>query len=110
VLANYKDLKQLTLRDVPAKGATLALLPCPEKLISLNMAQSRITDDEVALLSKMTNLKQLNLSETAITDDALNTLAKLKSLKKLMLTQTTISEQAIKSLRKSLPDCAIRSN
>ncbi len=108
ILADHKELKQLTLRDLPAKGTVLALLPHPEKLVSLNMAQSRITDTEVVHLAKMTNLKQLNLSETAISDTALETFAKLKSLKKLIINQTAVSEEGIERLRKNLPGCEIR--
>ncbi|MBN2295420.1 MAG: hypothetical protein JXM70_23515 [Pirellulales bacterium] len=108
VLADHKELKQLTLRDLPAKGTALALLPHPEKLISLKMAQSRITDAEVAHLAKMTNLEQLDLGETAITDASVDMLAKLNSLKKLTVNQTGISERGMERLKKSLPDCQIR--
>lgn len=110
VLANYKNLQRLTLRDVPVRGEVLALLPHPERLISLNMAQSRISDVEVSRLAKLKNLEQLNLSETAITDAAVDTLSKLSKLKKCMLTQTGISEDAIGRLRTALPHCNIRSN
>ena len=109
VLAGYTELEHLTLRDVPAKGSALAKLPHPEKLLSLNMAQSGITDAEVAGLAKMTSLESLNLSETALTDAAVDALSKLGSIRQMMLTQTGISTEGMSRLRKALPDCSIRS-
>ena len=104
VLAGYNELCRLTLCDVGAKGAVLALLPHPQKLVSLNMAQSYITDAEVAHLGKMKNLKSLNLSETTITDAAVETLSKTTSLAQLILTQTRISDEGVARLRKALPN------
>ncbi|NQT37245.1 MAG: hypothetical protein HQ581_07135, partial [Planctomycetes bacterium] len=108
VLARYDNLRKLTLSDVGAKGSALALLPHPEKLVSLNMAQSRITDAEVAHLAKMTNLEILNLNETGITDAAVDTLSTLTSLGQLHLSQTGITEAGMERLRAALPNCAIR--
>jgi internalin A len=109
VLAGYAELKHLTLRDVPAKGSALDKLPHPEKLVSLNMAQSGITDAEVAGLARMTSLEKLNLSETALTDAAVDTLSKLSSIKQMLLTQTGVSTEGMSRLRKALPECSIRS-
>ena len=109
VLAAYTELKHLTLRDVPAKGSALARLPHPEKLVSLNLAQSGITDAEVAGLAKMTSLESLNLSETALTDAAVDALSKMGPIKQIVLTQTGISTEGMSRLRKALPECSIRS-
>lgn len=109
VLAGYKGLRRLALSDTGVNGAALEKLPHPEKLISLGMAQSPITDAQVVHLAKMTNLKKLNLSETELTDAAVDTLVKLTSLEQLTLTQTRISESGVERLRKALPKCAIRS-
>ena len=108
ILAAYKDLKALTLRDVPAKCAVLADLPHPEKLRTLNVAQSGITDAEITSLGNMSDLEKLILNETAITDAAVDTLVELKSLKTLEATQTQLSTDGVKRLRAGLPDCAIR--
>ncbi len=110
MLASYRELRDLTLSDVGANGTALAKLPHPEKLISLDMAQSRITDAEVAHLARLTNLETLNLSQTELTDAAVDTLSKLTSLKRLTLTQTKISEAGTARLRKALPKCEVRAN
>lgn len=110
VLAGYGNLQRLTLSDVPAKGSALAMLPHPEKLVSLNLAQSRVTDAEVAHIASMKHLESLNLSQTTITDAAIETLSGMASLEQLILSQTGISEEGIGRLRAALPDCAIRAN
>ena len=88
VLGSFANLHSLTLRDVKAHGASLALLPQPEKLVELNMAQSGITDAEVVHLTRFPRLESLTLSETAISDAAVDTLAKLTSLRSLTIAQT----------------------
>ncbi len=110
ILAGYTQLEHLTLRDVAAKGSALAKLPHPEKLVSLNMAQSGIGDAEVRGIVKMTNLQSLNLSETTLTDAAIESLSKMGSVKQLMLTQTGISAEGMERLRRALPECSIRSD
>jgi Leucine-rich repeat (LRR) protein len=108
VLANYPDLSQLTLRDVPAKCACLALLPHPERITSLTLGQSNISDSEAAVLSKMTSLQKLDLSITGVTDGVVETLGQLKKLKQLTISETGISEEGVHKLKAALPDCAIR--
>jgi Leucine-rich repeat (LRR) protein len=110
VLANYGNLRQLTLQGVGAKGVSLAKIPHPEKLLVLSLAQSGITDSEVSTLAGMTHLESLNLSQTAITDAAVDAIARLTSLKKLTLTQTHVGDKGAQRLRKALPRCAVRTN
>lgn len=109
ILTGYTKLQHLTARDVPAKGSALAKLPHPEKLLSLNMAQSAVTDAELAVMRKMTSLESLNLSETGLTDAAVDALSKLGPVKQIVLTQTAISPEGMSRLRKALPNCSIRS-
>ena len=110
VLTSFTDLTRLTLRDVAATGAALAKLPQPEKLISLNMAQSGITDAEIVYLAGLTALESLNLSETVLTDNAVEGLSKLASLKELVLLQTGVSDDGKQRLAEALPDCDIQLN
>ena len=110
VLARYGDHRQLTLQGVGAKGAALARLPHPEKLTALSMAQSAMTDGEVANLARMTHLASLNLNQTAVTDAAVDTIAKLASLKQLTVSQTRLSDKGLQQLRKALPHCTVRAN
>ena len=108
ILAHDKNLRQLTLYGVKAKGAALAKLPHPEELTELNMAQSGITDAEASLLTKMTHLESLNLSQTAVTDASVDVIAKLASLKRLAVSQTHITDKGVQRLRGALPGCVIR--
>ena len=109
-LADANDLTRLTLRDVAVQGTVLSKLPKPEKLVSLNLAQSRITDAEIGNLAALTNLETLVLSQTAITDACVNDLAKLKKLKRLIVTETGITAGGVDKLQAALPDCQIQFN
>jgi Leucine-rich repeat (LRR) protein len=110
ILEGYTDLERLKLSDVGVKGAALAKLPNPEKLTSLDLSLSLITDEQVPALAAMAGLKKLNLSQTQITDKAVDVLAKLEGLDQLIVTQTALSEEGIERLREALPECAIRTN
>ena len=110
VLASFDNLKSLTLRDIPARCASLQRLPHPEKLRQLNVAQSGITDDDARVLGRFTGIEKLIVSETALSDAVIETLARLTSLKYLEMTQTQISAAGVKQLQAALPDCSIRSN
>ncbi len=109
IFATLPNLQRLTLRDVGVMGSSLGKLPHPELLVTLNMAQSQITDAEVIQLEKMSGLKELTLSETALTDTAIDALAKLTSLIKLSMTQTQVTQDGFDRLAKALPNCAIHS-
>ena len=108
VLSKFDGLKALTLRDVPANCAALAKLSHPEKIRSLNLAQSGITDEQTALLTKMTGIEKLILNETALTDASVDVLRELKTLKHFEATQTQLSPDGVARLREALPNCKIR--
>ncbi|MHB8954735.1 MAG: hypothetical protein ACYC4U_17310 [Pirellulaceae bacterium] len=108
VLGSLAELQRLTLRDVQAHGASLALLPHPEKLVDLDMAQSSITDAEAANLARFSHLASLTLSETSVTDAAVDVLSQLTSLKTLTIAQTHLSQAGISRLAAALPQCKIR--
>lgn len=109
-LADANDLTRLTLRDVAVQGTVLGKLPKPEKLVSLNLAQSRITDAEVTDLAALANLETLVLSQTAITDACVDDLAKLQKLKRLIVTETGITAEGVEKLQAALPGCQIQFN
>jgi Leucine-rich repeat (LRR) protein len=108
VLANYGSLRQLTLQGVAAKGAAIQKLPHPERLTSLSLAQSGVTDAELAGIARLTHLETLNLSQTAVSDKAIAVLSKLASLKRLTIAQTRVSDEGAERLRKALPHCTVR--
>lgn len=108
VLAHYDRLRRLTLRDVSATGTALKHLPNPAALVTLNLEQSRFSDDQASLLPRFTGLETLVLSQTDLTDDAIDSLQALTWLNQLILTQTQITEQGIQRLREALPEVSVR--
>lgn len=109
-LRYFDGLRSLTLRDIPATCAALALLPNPDEMRTLNVAQSAITDEQVKFLQAMIRLERLILNETNVTDACIDDLAKLKNLKYLEATQTQLSPEGVAKLRSVLPECKIRVN
>jgi Leucine-rich repeat (LRR) protein len=110
VLSGMDRLARLTLRDVGVRGTALRRLPKPEKLVSLNLGQSRTSDADIENLAALVNLETLVLSETAVTDAAAGALSKLSKLKRLTVTQTGISGDGVKKLQAALPKCHVEFN
>ncbi len=109
VLSRFADLRRLTLRDVKTEGAALNALPEPEKLVSLNLAQTRFDDARARNLARFANLQSLDLSETPVSDASVEFLSTLKRLKTLVVSQTEISPEGVRKLEEALPECRIRS-
>ena len=108
ILSSFNELKSLTLRDISANCGAIGSLPHPEKIRTLNVAQSKITDEQVQAFAKLTGIEKLILNETAITDASVESLASLQSLKYLEATQTQLTGEGANRLRTTLPKCTIR--
>jgi len=107
------------------------LKPVAEQVVWLNLAETKITDDGLAVLAELKNLRRLHLEKTGITDKALQHIAKLpdlqylniygtnvtdagllqlaqmKKLEKLYLWQTKTTDNGVKALAGALPDVRI---
>jgi len=78
-----------------------------EKITSLWLNNTKITDEGLKELAKLQNLIGLNLSYTKITDASLKDVAKLKNLKNLTLMNTQITDAGAVELKKAMPNCII---
>ena len=86
-----------------SSGAIMAGIGQLDRLETLMLAGSRVSDDELSHLSALTNLQALDLSGTGISDKGLNHLKGLKRLKSLSLVQTKVSDAGMLYLQ-SLSD------
>jgi hypothetical protein len=68
------------------------------RLTTLNLADSKIADDQMKHLSKLEKLCSLILSKTPITDAGLAHLRPLKNLESLMLENTAITDRGMEHL------------
>ncbi len=101
-------MKSLALRDIAAQCASLDKIPNPEKLLALNIAQTRFGDAQAPILIRFPNQNKLIIMETSITDATIQSLMQMKSLKLIAMTQTDVTAGVVQRLRQALPDCTIK--
>jgi uncharacterized membrane protein len=70
-----------------------------KQVVSLNLAQMPLKDDDMKILSEFENLRQLNLSFTGISGNSLNELKKLKFLRSLGLSGTNVAASHLDQLQ-----------
>ncbi|MCI0640424.1 MAG: sigma-70 family RNA polymerase sigma factor [Gemmataceae bacterium] len=68
-------------------------------IVSLMLAGAPVTDDDVRQFDGLEKLESLNLQKTSITDVALRHLRPHKQLKSLSLAETSVSDEGLKQLR-----------
>ena len=101
-----EDITQLWVGDCPITDASLELLPPLQKLRSLIMVGTGITDDGLGHVGRLTELDELYLYRTRVSDRGLRHLAGLSKLESLGLASTAVTDaglkelQALKGLRK----------
>lgn len=109
-----------------------ALAGARDQVVELNVRQSRVADDQLAVLATLSSLTRLSLDFNAITDEGLTemtrleelvslslvgnpgvtdegvaVLASLQSLQRLYLWQTGVTEAGIAELRSRRPDLIV---
>ena len=78
-----------------------------EKVWSLALSRTKITDAGLKEVAKLQKLERLGLEGTKITDAGLKEVAKLQQLKILWLQDTQITDAGVTELKKALPKCEI---
>lgn len=85
----------------------MAIISQMQNLTRLRVQNNPITDAGVQKIENLPVLESLNLNKTEITDEALESIKKLPKLKNVYLWQTKISEEAIEQLKNEVPDLEI---
>jgi internalin A len=113
-IASLKDLEELSLaesqlglRRIIDDGAAEQISRL-QKLVRLDLSQSKITKKGLAFIQLIPTLEHLTLDRTDISDEAVPILTKMKKLKGLSLVQCNLSESGLKKLSDELPNCRIR--
>ncbi len=73
----------------------------------LNMADSRVTNDDLAHLANVENLKTLDLRNTQVSDEGIKKLVPLKSLNLVILAGSQVTAEGIEALKAARPDIKI---
>lgn len=101
-LRSLKDSPELAVLDLSnCKAITdrgVAELAALEKLESLNLSLTRVTDAVGPTLAKFAQLKRLNLYGVPVTDTAVGGLAKLELLEDINLARTKVTDGAMSQL------------
>ncbi|MFO0947359.1 MAG: hypothetical protein U1D30_15720 [Planctomycetota bacterium] len=76
-------------------------------LVSVDLSNTKITDDGLAILREATSVKWLNLARTEVTDACVEHLVGLVELNRLVVSTTRITSAGISQLKQALPKAAI---
>jgi len=105
-LAGMKQLSTVSFESCKIDGSGLRNLPL-NKIRSLNLRSTELTDANVAWIASMERLEYLSLISTPITDRGATQLKSLAALRKLFVGGTQVTEQGLAQLRHDLPNCTV---
>jgi hypothetical protein len=104
---NLKHLETLGLGPSELDDSLLARLE-PNRITSLGLAGTRITDKGIADLTRFENLVCLDLNHTRISDASVAHLRRLGKLQYLFIEGTGITDDGERQLREQFPKCHIQ--
>jgi len=102
------NLRWLDLEDTHIDSDDLMNLANLNKLHTLVLTGTKISDRGLEVVSDMTDLVDLRLNNTMITDDCLRHFKNLKKLKELNLEDTGVTIDGVSVLQLDLPNCEIK--
>lgn len=108
-----KSIQLEVVKEQDVDFALLKRIP-PQILDSMDLSQTKVTDEDLANVKRFTRLKEIDLSDTNVTNKALEHLSSMKSLRKIWLDNTHVDDEALASLAElsklqklSLKDCNV---
>ena len=103
----WDRIRSLNLAHTRITDAGLEHLKGLSSLNGLNLYNTQVTDAGLEHLKGLTSLDRLYLNNTQVTDAGLEHLKGLSSLRGLDLDNTQVTAEGRASLRKALPNCEI---
>lgn len=97
-IEELSGLKYLYLRESTVTAKTLSQFALPH-LVTLDLRRSRITNGDLAALSRYPELRYLWLSDAGITDDGMRHLKNVSNLESLVLSGTHLSDRGVIELQ-----------
>lgn len=97
-LAAFRNLRQLTLRDVPITGLFLHSLHSTDELELLSLNQTFLVEEAFERIATCRNLKRLELAQNILTPQAMESIGTLTKLEYLNLTDCAISDDLLERL------------
>jgi hypothetical protein len=99
-LGQCTDLRQLSLRGLPVKGAFLNQIPNPDQMQFLDLSATLLDDENASALQRFPKMRTVNLSFTPIRGACFETQAKWPAWRSLDLGGTELSENGKNALAK----------
>ncbi len=107
-LASVKgNITQLGLGRTRITDESLKVIGKMSRLTRLDLNNTEISDAGVAHLSPLTELRYLNLYGTSVTNQGLSALSSLSNLRSLYLFETQVTDEGTKQLQTKLPGLKI---
>ncbi|MGD9127809.1 MAG: hypothetical protein PVH19_10580 [Planctomycetia bacterium] len=104
-----KSIEKLNLSETDLDAEGVAVLAEFPNLKWVNLSHNNSVGDEaIAELSKLKGLECLVLSNADVSDEGLESLAELTNLKELHVDSTRVSDEGVKKLQEKLPNCKIK--
>jgi Leucine-rich repeat (LRR) protein len=97
-LSELKDLEHLILHRTPIDGAALAGIGRMENLITLELCDVSVRDDDLKHLVNLKRLRRLRLDRTPVTGESMAWVAQLPSLQDLVLDGTAVDRDGLRRL------------
>ncbi len=91
------DLRATALADLKAIGARVTADDAGQ-IIAVDLAQTTVTDADLAAVVQLSQVRELNLRETLVSDPGLETVAQLNELEFLGLTGTLVTDSGLTHL------------
>jgi len=108
-LAPLKDsLKKLTLARTRITNEDLSLLSELASIEYLDLSRTEVDDQSLDFVSQLANLRTLNLRDTKITDKGLLKLANLKQLERVYVWGSLVTATGAKRLEKRIEGVAVK--
>ncbi len=95
----WRSDEQVSLSNV-LRTAYEMIFGVRDRIISVDLSDTNVTDDDLFFLVKLTSLTSLNLSRTAITPGFIEQIATLQKLQHLSLAGTSIGDDACAKIAK----------
>lgn len=76
-------------------------------LVSVDLSNTKITDQNLVILREIKSIKWLNLARTQVTDACVEHLVGLVELNRLVLSTTQVTTAGVNKLKQALPNAAI---
>ncbi|MEM9354839.1 MAG: protein kinase [Pseudomonadota bacterium] len=97
-LSSFPKLEALTFWEVDLPSSTLETLTKLRSVVDLGLSGCRLSDQDLAPVSKMTWLRKVDLSGNQITDLTIENLVELEQLESLDLRQTEITDSGLEHI------------